>query len=104
MRGRDQIVTIERLSQAPDGAGGVIATWSPLRSTWASVRPKSGAERMTDGRIAATFVTVFVIRRMADLTEMDRIEWRGVIYNIRGILRESARQNYLWIEAERGTV
>lgn len=101
----DQLVTFQRLTRTADGGGGFTEAWADLplnASVWANVKAKGGREGMTEGRTAATFVVVFTIYNRSDLTELDRIVWEGVNYNIRGILRESGRDLMLKIEAERG--
>lgn len=98
----DQRITIQRRVETADGAGGVTLAWADLTTVWANIKAKAGREAMTDGRMAASFVTVFTIRQIADLTDVDRIAWGGVTYNIRSVLRESGRDQYLRIEAERG--
>lgn len=101
----DQRVTLQRYAETPDGGGGLTRQWANLAQTptvWAHVKAKSGREGLTEGRINATFVVVFTIRQRSDLFETDRIIWNGETYNIRGILRQGSRVQYLQIEAERG--
>lgn len=101
----DQRITFQRATFTPDGGGGMVRAWADLTQTpkvWAHVKAKGGREGLTEGRINATFVVVFAIRERADLSEADRIIWNGETYNIRGILRQGSRVQYLQIEAERG--
>ena len=45
-----QRVTLEAAADAPDGAGGITRTWSPLATVHAQVRTLSGRERfVADG-------------------------------------------------------
>lgn len=98
----DQRIRIQRLTRTADGIGGVVTAWRDVGTVWANAKAKAGRETVLDGRTAATFVTVFTIRQRADLGEVDRIVWQGAAYNIRSILREGDRAQYLAIEAERG--
>ena len=101
----DQRITFERATRSADGIGGTTRTWADLTTNptvWANVVAKSGMEAMVNDRVTATFVSVFTIRNRSDITEKDRIDWGGVKYNIRGIRKEGAREEYLKIEAERG--
>lgn len=98
----DQRITIQRFAETADGAGGITTAWSDIMTVWANAKAKAGRESLLEGRMAATFVTVFTIRQLSELTDVDRIVWQGVTYNIRGILRESPRDQYLRVEAERG--
>jgi SPP1 family predicted phage head-tail adaptor len=100
-----QRITLQRYAETADGIGGAVAAWSNLAtdpSVWAAVKAKGGRESQIEGRTAATFVVVFTIYNRTDLTEMDRILWDGVAYNIRGILRRGGATLMLEIEAERG--
>lgn len=102
---KDQQITLQRFTRTPDGGGGFTEAWANYATDaipWANVKAKGGREGLTEGRTTATFVVVFTIYNRADVTELDRIIWNGVAYNIRGILREGGRNLDLMIEAERG--
>lgn len=101
----DQRITFQRNTPASDGAGGSTQSWAnfaTVPTVWANVKAKAGREGLDEGRTNATFVVQFTIRNRSDVTELDRIIWGGVAYNIRGIRREGSRELYLVIEAERG--
>ena len=101
----DQRITLQRIVEVSDGAGGVTRAWADFHSVpcvWAHVRAKAGREVLNEGRVNATYVVVFTIYNRSDLTEMDRIVWNEQPYNIRGIRREGSRALRLTIEAERG--
>ena len=102
---KDQQITLQRCAETPDGAGGVTRTWGNFSTdavVWAAVRAKAGREGMDEGRMAATFVTLFTIYNRDDVSELDRIKWNGENYNIRSLRREGGRKLDLVIEAERG--
>lgn len=101
----DQRITFSRLTRVPDGIGGVTEAWADLVSVptvWAKVTPRIGRESMDQGRMNAAQMATFTIRYRDDLTELDRITWRGEIWNIRRILRKSQRGQFLDVDAERG--
>lgn len=101
----DQRITLQRYTETPDGIGGVTETWADLATTpkvWANVKPRLGRENMAEGRMTATLLSTFTIRYRADVTELDRIIWKGEPWNIRRIMRVSQRQQYLEVDAERG--
>ncbi len=101
----DQRVTLQRLTETPDGSGGLVRAWADLDSNacvWAAVKAKAGRESMIEGRTTATYVVVFTIYNRSDLSEKDRIQWNDESYNIRGIMRTGTRDLRLMIEAERG--
>jgi SPP1 family predicted phage head-tail adaptor len=100
-----QRITLQSYVEIADGIGGKVAAWSNLAldpNVWAAVKAKGGRESQIEGRMTATFVVVFTIYNRTDLTELDRILWDGVAYNIRGILRRGGATLMLEIEAERG--
>lgn len=102
---KDQQITLQRATATADGIGGTTQAWANLATdatVWAAVRAKAGREAMGEGRMAATFVTLFTIYNRADLSELDRIAWNGEVYNIRSLRREGGRNLDLVIEAERG--
>ena len=101
----DQRITLQRATATADGMGGQTVVWGNLPSdavVWARAFTAAGREGMDNERIAATAATIFTIYNRSDLTELDRILWGGVPYNIRTIKRASGRDLFLTIEAERG--
>jgi SPP1 family predicted phage head-tail adaptor len=101
----DQRITFEAFSEVADGGGGTVKTWAQLASNptvWARVQASSGGERFDDGRTTATTMTAFWVRNRSDVTELDRILWGGVYYNIRNVMRQGVRDMYVKIIAERG--
>ena len=102
---KDQPITLQRKTRTPDGGGGFIDDWADFATTpdvWANVIAKAGREGLDEGRTNATFTVLFTIYNRSDVTELDRIVWQGVTYNIRGIRREGEQALDLVIEAERG--
>lgn len=79
------LVTVERVTQVPDGAGGMTTTWQPLGSFWASVEPIGGREALRAGQIVADMDTRITTRwspMVSGITAKDRIIHGAVIYNI----------------------
>lgn len=98
----DQRVTIQRATQTTGSMGDVSKTWATLATVWANVKSATGRERLADDRTMATQMTRFRIRYRADVTEADRIVWKGETFNIRAISDQSQRLLYMDIQAERG--
>lgn len=101
----DQMVTLQALTENPDGGGGKTSTWANFATNphvWADPIPLSGGEGQTDGARNATGKYVFHIRNRSDVTERDRILWAGEPYNITNVKRRGDREIYLSIEAVRG--
>ncbi len=102
---KDQPITLQRLSRTPDGIGGSTKDWADFSETpsvWAHVQAGSGSEALEEGRMAATAFATFTIYNRSDVTDLDRIIWGGVAYNIRSIRREGEQSLDLAIDAERG--
>lgn len=101
----DQEITLQSFTLVDDGAGGKDKVWADLDDTpdvWAQVFPGNGRELLEEGRDNARAIYVFRIHRRGDLDERMRIIWQGVPYDIRVILRESERERFMRIQAERG--
>lgn len=101
----DQRITLQRFTETPDGIGGVTRTWAILASVptvWAHVQPRLGREGLEQGRMNASLMATFTIRYRSDITELDRIVWRGETWNIRRIMRTTQRAQFLEVDAERG--
>jgi len=101
----DQRITFQEESRNDDGGGGVIRAWVniPVNPTvWASVRAKTGRERLATDRVDAEAGYVFTVRNRTDLTEKNIIIWNGRKLNIQFIKSLSARPMYLEIEADQG--
>lgn len=101
----DQRITFQRFAETADGIGGSTQAWTNLASVptvWAHVTPRIGNERMEDGRMNASMTATFSVRYRADITELDRIVWRGEYWNIRRVMRKSGANLWLEIDAERG--
>lgn len=68
---------------------------------WAQVDEKSGSELYRAEKLTALSVAVFTIRYRTDLSEENRILYRGLKWDIQAILPGS-RKGYLKITAESG--
>lgn len=101
----DQRVTFQRYAETSDGIGGTTQAWADFATTptvWAKVTPRIGSEKLEEGRVNASGMATFTVRYRSDVTETDRLIWRGEAWNIRRIMRKSGRNLWLDIEAERG--
>lgn len=93
-------VAIDRRALAPNVAGfNSVEVWQPVRTIWASIKYDSvdanfAADQAYTKRIV-TFTTLFI----RDLTELDRLIYEGVTYQILGITEIGFRET-LEIKAE----
>jgi SPP1 family predicted phage head-tail adaptor len=79
---RDQRITIERKAGTRNTYGEVIVSWSTLATVWAEARPVRGSEFLASGQTQARADVMFRIVYRSDLTELDRVVWRGEYYAI----------------------
>ncbi|MCC6946942.1 MAG: phage head closure protein [Bradyrhizobiaceae bacterium] len=61
-------LTLEAPEETPDGAGGVVRTWTSLGELWAAIEPMSASEAMIADRRAARVTHRVVLRQRSGLT------------------------------------
>jgi len=99
-------ITDEFGNPETDEYGNTKAGWSPLMSLWADIRETTGKERVEAGRVEASRTSTIRIRRSsatAGITEADRIQARGVAWNIRSIAQVDRAGAMLEMLCEAGT-
>lgn len=97
-----RISIIRRTATVADGMGGHTASDATIASVPAKVIAQAGRERVAGDRVNAEAGYRFIIRHRSDVLETDRIQWSGVLFQIRSVLREGGRPLYIEIIAERG--
>lgn len=95
-------IAIERKTLTPDALGGFTEIWSQHALPWAHIKPMTGRELLHADKIDARAASRFIIRYRSDLSEDDRISYRGDLYNIRSIVNIEERDEYTEILADRG--
>lgn len=98
----DQRIHLQAETATADGIGGVTKAWVTFASPYAKVTPQRGQEAMQEGRMAASEAVKFTMHRRNDVTELTRIVWGGVNYNVRNVQAGSGRDLTMVIVAERG--
>lgn len=96
------LVTVERLTEADDGYGGVTASWATHTTLYCMIEDGGESETNVAGRIQLTSSVAFTTRYHSDVLETDRLLYDGVYYNIRGIENPNRRNKYLIITTEAG--
>lgn len=102
----NELVTVEQLSRAPDGAGGSVETWAAVgRPIFAEIVPVAGREAPDAGRKAALQTWLVTVRHGADITAADRLDWGGRKLHLSSMPtdRDGGRQ-WLTMEAEEGRI
>lgn len=72
-------------SQSP-ATGAVTETWQKVADVWAEVSPSSAREFTAAMAVQSEITTRITIRYRPDITSKHRIEYRGKIYNVEGVL------------------
>ena len=78
--------TVETAARAPDGAGGVMTTWTTLTTLWAAVHPRHGSEAFDAGRVEGRISHDIWIRPRTDIVPGQRIRLATRLFNIRAVL------------------
>jgi len=96
-------VRLEQKTITPDGGGGHNEAWVFANEYWASVRPASGRELISGGRVATEIIYKVIMRRPVGIlvTHADRLLWRTHILNVRAVL-DGPQRDYLEIFCEAG--
>lgn len=78
-----ELVDIERFSSTVNEAGTPVQTWARIASLRAEKVDQSTSEFIRNFGASDEEVVVFRIHAFADLTNADRLLWRGVAFNIK---------------------
>lgn len=96
-------ISIERLTETPDGGGGWTVTWAELDKAWAYIKPLSGTESMVAMQLEDVITHDIVIRYRSDITAKDRIVYAGRDFNIISVINPEERDKWLQLRCEEGT-
>jgi SPP1 family predicted phage head-tail adaptor len=80
-------LTLEQLTRAPDGAGGVTDDWLTIATLWAAIHPRHGAENFDGGRTEGRITHDIWIRPLALIKSDHRLRLNTRLFNIRAVLR-----------------
>ena len=98
-------VTVQRETDTDDGSGGQNATWSNYCTIYCEIEHTTATETSGDkfpGRVRTEEMQTFRSWWRDDLTTEDRLNWDGVLWNIRHVEDIDQRHKYMEIVAERG--
>lgn len=79
-------ITLQSETRSADTGGGASVSWSTVATVFAQVTPLSGGERWAAGQQLGTQTYRFTIRARADLSTAQRLQWRGLSYNIQSYM------------------
>lgn len=84
-------VTIQRLTETRDDAGGLVPTWTDYAQVFASVEPLRGREFFAGQEKQSRVDTRIRIRYLADVTPKMRVEYGAHVYEIVNIIDPEMR-------------
>ncbi len=98
-------VTIQSLSTTYDSMGAPVATPVTVATVWASVRPQryqSGVESLVQalGREAVQTTHTVTIYWRDDVTELNRLAWKGKVLDIRRVIDPDGKRTWLELMCE----
>ena len=76
------LVTIEAVTETPNGYGELTETWATFAQVWASREDLTGRELFAAQQFSATVTTRFTMRYLAGVTSKMRIQSDGITYDI----------------------
>lgn len=95
------LVTIQHKTAGVDAIGQPLPeNWATLRQEWANVRHQSGAEAIKAGAVVSVVQASIRVRWCTDLTAGMRVLAGGVVYEIRAVLPEMGRREYVDLVCE----
>ena len=102
MRARDNFITLQRAIRTEDAYGEPVETWQAIGQEWAAIYYGRGDERrnaaMEQGEQPASF-EMLSNTKTRSLTLRDRIIADGLVWDIRGIARDTPKRGYIAITA-----
>ena len=95
------LVTIQHKTAGVDAIGQPLPeNWATLRQEWANVRHQSGAEAIKAGAVVSVVQASIRVRWCTDLTAGMRVLAGGVVYEIRAVLPEMGRREFVDLVVE----
>jgi SPP1 family predicted phage head-tail adaptor len=91
-------VEILRETTTRDAVGGFSSTWYTHLTVYAQINPVSGTERYYAHRMESN-TTHKIITRFCDITQKDRVRFRGREMDIESVINIEERDKWLEINA-----
>jgi SPP1 family predicted phage head-tail adaptor len=88
-------VRLEEPVATPDGAGGIIESWSPLAELWAAGTPLQGGEGLSHDRTAGHLTYEVWVRRRDDIRPACRLVDGTRILDIEAVFEEAGPRRWL---------
>jgi SPP1 family predicted phage head-tail adaptor len=84
-------LVLEAATSTPDGAGGVIETWSEIATISAAVRSSSGRERMIADGLQSRITHEVIVRTRADILPRHRFRRGSRVLHILAVMAADPR-------------
>lgn len=95
-------IEFQQYSNAPDGQGGAVETWTTFATVWAKIEPVKQGERYFSQQIQPVRTHKIVIRKLVGLTTKMRFVHEGRIFQLKGEIIPDERDFYNFIDAVEG--
>ncbi len=95
-------LTLEQTVRTPDAGGGATVSWSTVATVWASVEAVGGGEHEAADRADARTRYRIRMRYRLDVTAGMRFRQGARTFNIRTVLDEEGRRQWLICLCEEG--
>ena len=95
-------VSLQRKDIVSDGVGGSTVAWTEYATPWTKITPKTGGEKVYLNRLNASGLSTVVMRYRSDISESDKLVYRGNEFQIRSIINVEERDRYTELTIERG--
>lgn len=93
-------VTIQALVSGEDEIGQPLTDWQTFTETWANIRFISGVEAVKGGAETSIAKASIRIRYRQDIKEAMRVKYNGITYQIKSILPDEAKREYVDLACE----
>jgi SPP1 family predicted phage head-tail adaptor len=93
-------ITIEGMSETPDGYGGSTRTWATVLEAWAAVEVLSATEQGERGGERGVTSAQVTLYRTTVVGSEHRLVWDGRNWDITGVLRGPAHEPFMTLEVE----
>lgn len=88
-------ITIEQLTQTPDGAGGYTEAWTTFATVWSSVDPIGGKEYFAAKQVQSEATHKIRLRYRVGITPDMRINFGGRLFGIESVINWEERNREL---------
>lgn len=93
-----ELINFEVRTDVTDAGGGRSTTWGSLTQAWAKIQPVKGGETAEADKVEKQQTYLVTIRYRTDINTKMRINWGGVILNIRSIENRDMKKRFIIME------